>query len=198
MFGRDHGLRGRFVKVTTGRYPFYHHNGVRLRMCTIDLLHTTRLIGYRLEPEHFKLLYTLYQDPLVTAKLGGARSDEEINTTCNDNLTHWDQHGFGFWVFYAQDSLDFIGRAGLRRVDIEGNSEIEIAYSLISSYWGRGLATEMAGAIVDVALNRLNLREIVAFTQPDNYASIRVMEKIGFIYERDFVHAGLPHVLYRM
>lgn len=103
-----------------------------------------------------------------------------------------------FWVFYAQDSLNFIGRAGLRRVDIEGNSEIEIAYALLSSYWGRGLATEMAEAIVDVALNRLNLREIVAFTRPDNYASIRVMEKISFIYERDIVHAGLPHVLYRM
>ena len=39
--------------------------------------------------------------------------------------------------------------------------------------------------------------EIVAFTRPDNVASRRVMEKADFVYERDVLHVGLPHVLYR-
>jgi ribosomal-protein-alanine N-acetyltransferase len=39
---------------------------------------------------------------------------------------------------------------------------------------------------------------VVAFTLPTNWASRRVMEKVGFTFERDIVHAGLRHVLYRI
>ena len=49
---------------------------------------------------------------------------------------------------------------------------------------------------VEVAFNDLGLREIVAFTLPDNLASRRVMEKAGFVYDREVTHVGLPHVLY--
>ena len=59
------------------------------------------------------------------------------------------------------------------------------------------LRTELAHACVEVGFEQLGLLEIVAFTLPDNIASRRVMEKAGFRYERDIVHAGLPHVLYR-
>jgi RimJ/RimL family protein N-acetyltransferase len=37
----------------------------------------------------------------------------------------------------------------------------------------------------------------VSFTLPNNLASRRVMDKAGFRYERNFIHANLPHVLYR-
>jgi [ribosomal protein S5]-alanine N-acetyltransferase len=38
----------------------------------------------------------------------------------------------------------------------------------------------------------------VAFTLATNQASRRVMEKVGGQFESDIVHAGLPHVLYRI
>jgi len=41
------------------------------------------------------------------------------------------------------------------------------------------------------------LVDVVSFTLPDNLTSRRVMEKLGFTFERDTRHAGLPHVLYR-
>ena len=40
--------------------------------------------------------------------------------------------------------------------------------------------------------------EIVCFTWTENRASQNVMKKCGFVYERGFVHADLPHVLYRL
>ena len=49
-----------------------------------------------------------------------------------------------------------------------------------------------------VGFERLGLDDVVAFTLPTNRGSWRVMEKTGFEYERDVVHAGLPHVLYRI
>ena len=44
----------------------------------------------------------------------------------------------------------------------------------------------------------MGLEEIIAFTLPDNVGSRRVMEKSGFTYERDIVHAGVPHLLFRV
>ncbi len=81
---------------------------------------------------------------------------------------------------------------------VGGNDEVELAYALMAEYWGRGLATEMAQEIVAVAFERLHLTEVVCFTLTTNRASQRVMEKAGFEYERGVVHAGSPHVLYRI
>jgi [ribosomal protein S5]-alanine N-acetyltransferase len=49
-----------------------------------------------------------------------------------------------------------------------------------------------------VAFDVLRLPAVVTYTLPYNAASRRVMEKLGFEYEREVVHADLPHVLYRL
>jgi RimJ/RimL family protein N-acetyltransferase len=73
-----------------------------------------------------------------------------------------------------------------------------LAYALVTEYWGRGLATEMAKEILTGAFERLGMEKVVCFTLTTNRPSQRVMEKAGFEYERNVVHAGLPHVLYRI
>jgi [ribosomal protein S5]-alanine N-acetyltransferase len=65
-------------------------------------------------------------------------------------------------------------------------------------FWGRGLASEMAAALLRHGADRLGPRGIVAFTLTTNGASRRVMEKLGFRLERDITYAWLPHVLYRL
>ena len=49
-----------------------------------------------------------------------------------------------------------------------------------------------------MAFDVLGLPDLVTYTLPGNLASRRVMEKLGFTYEREVVHADLPHVLYRL
>jgi ribosomal-protein-alanine N-acetyltransferase len=56
----------------------------------------------------------------------------------------------------------------------------------------------MARDAVRVAFAVLELDDVVAYTVPANAASRAVMEKLGMVYEGDIVHAGLPHVLYRL
>ncbi len=81
---------------------------------------------------------------------------------------------------------------------VEGSEEIMLLYALMPQYWGKGRATEMSRAILDEDFERIGIPNVVAFTLPTNQASRRVMEKLGFQYERDFIHAALPHVLYRL
>jgi RimJ/RimL family protein N-acetyltransferase len=167
-------------------------------MESIMTFRTERLIAERLRVEDLDELCRMHQDPSVMATLGGLRSDEQTRQFLCDNLRHWDRHGYGLWVFRAQADGRFVGRGGLRHVHVGGHDEVEFAYALMAAFWGNRLATEMAKAIVTVAFEHLGMADIVAFTLATNQASRRVMEKVGCQYERDIVHAGLPHVLYRI
>ena len=158
---------------------------------------TPRLIATRLSEGDFDALCSMHRDPGVMATLGGVRSDERTRAYLAENLAHWAEHGFGMWIFHDRNSGTFVGRGGLRHVVLEGRSEVEVFYALVRNAWRRGFATEIAAASVDIAFRQLALRDVVAFTLPDNAGSRRVMEKVGFTYERDITFHDLRHVLYR-
>ena len=128
----------------------------------------------------------------------GLLSGEETQRFLRKHLDHWDRYGYGLWAFRERANGRFVGRAGLYNTNVGGNDEVELAYALVAEYWSRGLATEMARGILRVAFEQLHMKDLVCFTLTTNRASQRVMEKAGFEYERDVVHAGLPHVLYRI
>jgi [ribosomal protein S5]-alanine N-acetyltransferase len=138
----------------------------------------------------------MHRDAAVMATLGGPRSDERTREFLRRNLGHWTEHGFGLWLARSR-SGQFVGRGGLRHVHVGGVAEIELAYALMPAFWGRGLATELATALLQIAFDQLAIAQVVAFTITTNVASRRVMEKLEGAFERELVHAGLPHVLYR-
>ena len=159
---------------------------------------TARLHGSRLSPDDFDALCALHRDPEVMATLGGVRSDEQTREYVTTALAHWDRHGYGLWIFRDRATGAFVGRGGLRHVTLEETPEIEVAYTLARTSWGKGLATEIAAASLDVGIRQLGLTSLVAFALPENRASRRVMEKVGFTYERDIVWHRTRCVLYRI
>jgi [ribosomal protein S5]-alanine N-acetyltransferase len=167
-------------------------------MQLIETFTTPRLFAERLQFQHLNELYRMHQNKQVMATLGGLRSDEETRLFIFNNLHHWQSYGFGLWVFRDKISHQFVGRAGLRNTHIAGKAEVELAYALMAKFWGQGLATEMGEQILKIGFELLNFREIVCFTLTTNQASQRVMEKLGFKYEREMIHANLPHLFYRL
>lgn len=174
---------------------------------------TPRLIGEPLREEHRIHFREMSLDPEVMRTLsatGLPLPDAEIHEMFQANLDHWRDHGFGIWMFFEPGSVgpsmsdteaargSFVGRGGVRHLLLEGRDEIEISYALMPAFWGMGLATEIALLSRDVALNELGFRNIVCLTLHRNIASRRVMEKAGFTYERECLHARLPHVLHRI
>ena len=140
----------------------------------------------------------MYQNDEVTATLGGKRTAEQVREYLDDQLVHFARHGYGFWMFHSKADGRFVGRGGLRNMFVGGNDEIEVGYALMPEFWRQGLATEIAQASVQIGFAKLELPELVSFTLPTNIASRRVMEKVGFVFERDIVFKELPHVLYRL
>jgi [ribosomal protein S5]-alanine N-acetyltransferase len=159
--------------------------------------HTERLVAERVHPDHPDALLTMLGDPRVGATLGGPLDSVGVAQSLAAKVEHWERHGFGYWMWRERATGDVVARGGLQHVDVEGTDEVEVGWTVMGDRWGEGFATEVGEASVQAGFTQLGLRSIVAWTQPFNAASIRVMDKLGFAYERDLVHAGLPHVLYR-
>lgn len=88
--------------------------------------------------------------------------------------------GFGKWALFLRDTGEFVGYCGLERSLAVGVTEIELGYRLLPIYWGQGLAAEAVQAAVQHAFAVAHLPHVTAFLEPDNGASVRVLEKTGF------------------
>ena len=166
---------------------------------TLDRFETARLVLERLRPEHAPEERRLLLDPRVGATLWSRPApptEAEILGGLAAKSRHWDRHGFGLWLLRDRETGVAVGRGGLQYTYTAGLHDVEAAWAILPERWGQGLATELAFACLEVGFGPLGLRRIVAFTLPGNVASRRVMEKAGFVYERDIVHVGLAHVLY--
>ncbi len=167
----------------------------------IATLTTARLLGESITPLHFHGIHRLHTDPNVMKTLsadGNPFSEEATKGSIRQAVDHWQQHGFGFWVFHRKSDGQFIGHGGLKTYQLDGKDVIGLAYAVMSNYWNRGFATEMGRASLEVGFGQLSFPEICSWTLPTNPASQRVMKKLGFQYERDFEFAGLGHCFYRL
>jgi ribosomal-protein-alanine N-acetyltransferase len=156
-----------------------------------------RLLAERLTESHRPDLCRMHRDARVMAMLGGVRSEAETDAYLEHNLSHWAEHGFGMWMLRDPATGQVMGRAGLRHLDVRGVPEIELAYALLSEFWGQGLATDAARACVTIGRDWLSFPSLVALVRPTNFASQKVLRKAALVREREVAHAGAVHVLFR-
>jgi [ribosomal protein S5]-alanine N-acetyltransferase len=164
----------------------------------VDAFRTPRLLAERVTAAHWLDLRRMDENASFMALLGGVRDTAGSVAYLEANVRHWADHGFGMWMLRDAASSALIGRAILRHLDVEGVDEVEVGYGFMPEHWGHGLATEVAQACIRIGFDRLGLKTLVAVTTHANLASQHVMRKAGMIYDRDIVHAGAPHVLYRI
>ena len=164
---------------------------------SLDTFSTPRLRAERLTLRHWGDLRRMDSDAGFMALLGGVRDEPGTLVYLERNLSHWVEHGFGLWMLRDGGTGTMAGRAIVRHLDVGGTDEVEIGYGFLPAWWGRGLATEIAGACVRIGLHTLRLPSVVAVTLPEHAASRRVLANAGLRYERDVLHLGLQHVLYR-
>jgi RimJ/RimL family protein N-acetyltransferase len=158
---------------------------------------TPRLRGLPLAESDFDDLYVLHRDSKVLEAFGADPSTpDDVHEFLDRKLAHWNEHGFGIWMF-RDPAGEFVGRCGIHRWTFEGSREVELGYIVRSELWSRGYATEMGMAVVEHAFGVLGLPGLVGFTKTENRRSRRVLEKLGFVFERTFIADGEESVLYR-
>ena len=73
---------------------------------------------------------------------------------------------------------------------------MEVAYTIAQEYWGQGLGTEAAQAILNYGFEKLNLSRLISRIDADNIASQKVAEKIGMTFEREARDEIGPFLIY--
>jgi len=164
----------------------------------VEGFETPRMRAEPIGARHRDGLIALLGDPRVGATLGGVAGPAAVDAQIAGMTAHWEREGFGWYAFLDRATGAVVARGGPHNCHVAGRAEVEVGWVVLPDRWGQGIATELGAASIEVAFGPLALPDVVSFTLPYNRASRRVMEKLGFAYERDVVHAGDPHVLYRL
>jgi RimJ/RimL family protein N-acetyltransferase len=83
----------------------------------------------------------------------------------------------GFERLTVVKDLKPIGWCGMK---LHEDGEVDLGFRFLKSAWGKGYATESAKVMIDYAFESLELEFLIARVLPENAASIRVLEKLGF------------------
>jgi [ribosomal protein S5]-alanine N-acetyltransferase len=153
-------------------------------------LETERCGLRRFTPDDRDWLRDIYADPDVTRYLGGvktaAQADDLLQTRI---LDYYDANpGLGIWMTVEKSTGTRLGFHLLNH--IQGESIIQVGYSLTKPAWGHGFATEVAVAVLRHGFVTLRLPSIAGMASLGNLASQHVLQKIGLERrgERAFPH----------
>jgi len=96
------------------------------------------------------------------------------------------------WGIALKDSDRLIGTCTIFRIN-QQNRNGEVGYILNRKHWNRGLMTEAVSCMLGHGFHKMDLHRLEADTDPDNAASLALLEKLGFqregyFRERWFVH----------
>ena len=153
----------------------------------MKILETERLILRYLQIDDLNDLYALYCDPDVIRYIPDApRSYEETREELEWHMNGHPKHPeLGLWATIDKGTGKFIGRCGLLPWTIDRQFEVEVAYLIAQAYWGQGLGTEAARALVDYGFEQLGYSRLICLIDAENQASIKVARKIGMGYEKE-------------
>ncbi len=127
----------------------------------------------------------MWSDPVVTRYIGGKPSTEtQTWARLEAYVGHWALLGFGYWVIETKDAGEFVGEVGLadfkRDIAPAMRDAPELGFALATAFHGKGFATEAVEAVISWADENLPYRRTVCLINPENTASLAVVEKCGY------------------
>jgi ribosomal-protein-alanine N-acetyltransferase len=162
-------------------------------------IQTARLLLRPFRQEDEDGLHRLWNDPLVRRYLWDRRPvpREVVVKHIERSQRNFKEHGFGhFTISPTGAPMRMIGFVGL--VPREKLGFVELYYGLLPSYWGKGMATEAARAVLQFGFEEIGLPEIVAGSDQPNTSSFRVMERLGMTFAGERRAGKLPVRYYRI
>ncbi len=165
-----------------------------------ETIETARLILRHHRLDDFDALAATWRDPAVMRQFGDVSpSDEDLWIRLLRYEGHWAVTGHGVWAVEEKTSGHYLGQVGLmdfrRGLGPRIDGAPEIAWVLNGSGHGAGYATEAAHAALRLIEERLAPARTVCIINPENTASLRVAEKLGYVSFGDAMYKGSPVLL---
>ena len=142
-------------------------------------------LGFRTwSMEDVPLALSLWGNLKVTNTFGGPFSESQIFERLAREIANQLACQLQYWPVFLLENDAFAGCCGLRPYK-QGKQIFELGFHFLPQFWGKGLATEAAQAVIAHAFGPLRLKGLIAGHHPDNVASKKVLEKLGFRYTHD-------------
>jgi RimJ/RimL family protein N-acetyltransferase len=149
------------------------------------VIETDRLALRPLTVDDAAFIFELVNDPDWLRFIGdrGVRTLEDArNYILNGPVAMYERVGFGLYLVELKSDSTPIGMCGL--IKREGLDDVDLGFAYLPKYRAQGYAYEAASAVQAYGRQTLGLKHIVAITAVDNEPSIRLLEKLGFVFEK--------------
>ena len=147
-------------------------------------LATTRLIIRELEIGDAPFILRLLNEPSFLQFIGdkGVRNLEDARQyILNGPIASYETNGFGLYLVALKPDETPIGMCGLLRR--ESLPDVDIGFAFLPEFWSAGYAFESAAAVMLYGKDVLKLARIIAITNKDNYASAKLLNKLGLRFD---------------
>lgn len=156
-----------------------------------NIYETERLLIRPMSLEDADLIFELYNMPSFIKYIGNRNinsfSDAE-NYIKNRFLPQFEKLGFGNYLIVLKEGNQKIGGVGI--FEREGLDVVDIGFSVLEKFEGKGLMFEAAQKIMSVGMQDFGLKKISAITTKDNLSSQKLIERLGLKFQK---HVSLPN-----
>jgi RimJ/RimL family protein N-acetyltransferase len=143
---------------------------------------TSARLGFRTwREDDLDLATALWGNADVMRHIGGVQPREAIAARLAREIATQAEAGIQYWPIFLLDGGAHVGCCGLRPYRPEQRTH-ELGFHVLPAYWRQGYAEEAALAVVDHAFFDLGVWGLFAGHNPQNAASRRLLEKLGFRY----------------
>jgi RimJ/RimL family protein N-acetyltransferase len=165
-------------------------------------IETERLVLRPFRAEDLEPLAAMWTEPEVVRYIGGQALTRE--DTWRRQLAacgQWPYTGWGYWIAELKSSGEVVGQVGFadfkREMEPRIEGEPELGYVFSPSVHGQGIAYEACSAVLEWGDANLDGTSYPAIISPENEASIRLAQRLGFERVPDGVYRGEPIALFR-
>lgn len=155
-----------------------------INLPTFPILTTDRLVLRELRHSDVEQVFVMRSDPLVMQHVNRplAKTVEDASALIDLITTTVAANDAVQWAITEKNDDTFIGIIGFWRM-VKEHHYGELGYMLARDHWGKGFISEAIAAVVPFGFNTLGFHRVEAITRPANVASIRALEKNGFVQE---------------
>ncbi|HEY2963992.1 MAG TPA: GNAT family N-acetyltransferase [Pyrinomonadaceae bacterium] len=153
----------------------------------MTVLRTDRLFlrEFKINDDDAQFALTLLNQPSFIRFIGDKKVrnlEDARQYILNGPVASYERNGFGLYVVELKDSHVPLGMCGLlQREDLP---DPDVGFAFLPDFWNQGFAFEAAAAVLQDARERLKVERILAIVNPDNDASIKLLQKLGLRFER--------------
>ena len=151
----------------------------------MTVLETERLLLSRLSYEHCAFIFELVNEPSFKRFVGDkdVNSPEDARHYLREGpIGNYERFGYGLFLVTVKEARIPAGICGLVKRD--EFDDPDLGFALLKRYRRNGYASESGEAVLAYGFEELTLRRIIAMADPDNEPSVRLLDKLGFLYER--------------